>query len=229
MNRVSINVIGSPCRRFVKTDPFNPLVKGYCDRLSRTGQHRSGCIRMKFFVQRITTLIVVSAILTGCQSGPRWAWWKHDTAPDSSAVARSAEPQLPSAQSTPQAVAAAGLTPAAPPSSANLAAAGASPSPQNISIPVTSSATVANAPAASYSPANMLADKLTAAPNATAGSANITTPANINSGSPLAAQSQQPFAAAVPPGGPYDPKAYKPAASRASGRRGLSRRIRPGG
>ena len=55
----------------------------------------------------------------GCQSGPRFAWWKHDKAPDdTSAVARSATtPTLPSAQATPQAVAVAGLTPAAPPSS----------------------------------------------------------------------------------------------------------------
>src|SRR5690348_3546565 len=107
-----------------------------------------------------TGWITIAALvaLTGCQSGPGWAWWKHDSAPDASAVARSAEPKLPSAQSTPQPVAIAGLTPTAPPSSANLAAAGApgatpsvagaTPTSPSMSIPVTPFGTVANAPPA---------------------------------------------------------------------------------
>ena len=166
-------------------------------------------------VSKLITIATLAA-LAGCQSGPRWAFWKHDSAPDASAVARSAEPTLPSAQSTPQPVAIAGLTPAAPPSSANLAAAnspaatsavaGTPALPPSMSIPVTSSATLANAPQAAYpNAANSLADKLTSAPNATT-KASTTATAH-----PLAAASTPPAT------GPYDPKAYKPTSALASG------------
>src|SRR5882757_4851187 len=111
-------------------------------------------------IQNLTTFAMLAA-LSGCQSAPHsWAFWKHDAAPDSSAVARSAEPTLPSTQSTPQPVAIAGLTPAAPPSSANLASAGSPAAtsavaglptlPSSMSIPVTSNTTLANAPQATY-------------------------------------------------------------------------------
>ena len=86
---------------------------------------------MKRTALRSLTLFAIVAAVTGCQAGPRFAWWKHDKTPeDSSAVARSAKPTLPSAQSKPEAVAIAGLTPATPPSSSNLAAA-ASPAGGN--------------------------------------------------------------------------------------------------
>lgn len=93
---------------------------------------------MRFFVR---TMIIagIAAGMLGCQSGPHWpqkfAWWKHDPAPeDTSAIARSvaplspdatvakSAPPLPSTQSTPQAMTAAGLEGATPPSMANLAA-----------------------------------------------------------------------------------------------------------
>lgn len=170
---------------------------------------------------RTLITIVAMAALSGCQSGPHWAWWKHDAAPDSSATARSAPPALPSAQTTPQAVAVAGLTPAAPPSSANLAAAAAPAAapmtPPSMSIPLTSSATVANAPQANYpagySPAaNSLADKLTSSPNAMTKSAATPVPSSLPPASPSGPMSSQPLAAVSTPAtaGPYDPKAYKP-------------------
>ena len=128
---------------------------------------------------------------------------------DTSAVARSAAPALPSAQSTPQAVTIAGLTPAAPPSSTNLAAASgsatagatalAAPRAPPASIPVTSTSTLANAPATNPSAQDTLADRLVSTP-----SSKSTAP------SPLAAV---PNAAAVATAGPYDPNAYQPSAS----------------
>ncbi|HEX5470874.1 MAG TPA: hypothetical protein VFW73_03260 [Lacipirellulaceae bacterium] len=163
-------------------------------------------INMSSTAKRTTTIIAALAVIAGCQSGPRWAWWKHDKAPDSSVVARSAEPALPSAQTTPQAVAVAGLTPAAPPSSANLAAAGAGPPTSNIAIPVTSSATVANAPSANYSAGNSLADKITSAPVAKVGTA---IPSKTET-APMAASTTTQQLASVPSAGPYDPTAYKP-------------------
>jgi hypothetical protein len=173
-------------------------------------------------VRKWTTIAALAA-LSGCQSGPRWAWWKHDSAPDSSAVARSAAPALPSAQTTPQAVAVAGLTPGAPPSSANLAAAnppavGATAVPPSMSIPVTSSATVANAPQAAYpNAANALADKLTSSPNAMSKSATGALPtASLPTSPPGSVTSQPLTAASTPPSGPYDPKAYKPGSAVAS-------------
>src|SRR5262249_7769495 len=146
-----------------------------------------GSILMTLKAVRTLITIVILAALCGCQSGPRWAFWKHDGAPDASAVARSAEPVLPSAQSTPQPVAIAGLTPAAPPSSANRAAAkspapsagetGLPQIPPSMSIPVTPSATAANTPPAAYpSAADSLADKLTSSPNAATKSAAATLP-----------------------------------------------------
>jgi hypothetical protein len=178
----------------------------------RSAADRPGSTPMNSKATRTLLIFTALTALAGCQSGPHWAWWKHDTAPDSSAVARSAEPKLPSAQSTPQAVAVAGLTPATPPSSTNLAAAGAAAqtAPSNISIPVTSQATVAGAPSATYPAGSSLADRLTSAPNAMkpanagAPSATVTSPA--------AGMVSQPLAS-VPPSGPYDPKAYKPASS----------------
>ena len=169
---------------------------------------------MKRRAIRSLTLVAALAAVTGCQSAPRFAWWKHDTAPeDASVVARSAAPALPSAQSTPQPVAVAGLTPAAPPSSTNLAAAAgstpagatgatvastaAAPWAPPVSIPVTSPSTLASAPTADYSAQNALADKI------------VSTPVTM---SPASSASVGAVAAA----GPYDPNAYKPMAASVS-------------
>lgn len=174
---------------------------------------------MKPTALRILVLVAVLTAWSGCQSGPRFAWWKHDKAPeDTSAVARSAKPELPSAQSKPQAVAIAGLTPSASPSSTNLAAAtGATAStpsaiaslpgavPPSVAIPTSSSVALTNAPLANYSAENALADKIAATPNSKI--AGAATPAAALSGQ---------SAATVPAGGPYDPNAYKAAASLAS-------------
>lgn len=157
------------------------------------------------FARRLLT-IVACVTLAGCQSAPRFAWWKKEAAPDSSAVARSAESTLPSAQSTPQAVAVAGLTPAAPPSSTNLAAAGTPTAAPNISIPTTSPGTVAIAPPAVSQSANSLADKLASAPTKPASAALPTAPsATLPTATPAT-----PLLAAVPSAGPYDPNGYKP-------------------
>ncbi len=155
--------------------------------------------------------------LSGCQSGPRWAFWKHDAAPDASAVARSAEPKLPSTQSTPQAVAIAGLTPAAPPSSTNLAAAatpaansvaaGSPTAPPNLMIPVTAQTTYPS------SPADALADKIATTPNTAGKTATLPT---AMAAQPASASPATQSVAATPAAGPYDPKGYKPATTLAS-------------
>jgi hypothetical protein len=175
------------------------------------------------------TLLAVLIAATGCATSSRMAWWKKDIAKpeDSSAVARNAKPTLPSTQSTPQAVAVAGLTPATPPSSTNLAAAGpqvagatpalpgATPAagavPPSVSIPVTSAATLANAPTATYPPTQPgadLADKLVSTPNAKT-AATVPATAAAPAGMP-------PQVASVPAAGPYDPNGYKPTAAVAS-------------
>ena len=143
---------------------------------------------------RSSLTVVTLLALAGCQSGPKWAFWKNDAVPDASAVARSAEPKLPSSQSTPTPVAIAGLTPAASPSSTNLAAAGTPAAPG----------------ALPNSPANALADKLTA-PKAVA-------PAAVAAAAPPAGASVSSLTAspAAPAAGPYDPKGYKPATTLAS-------------
>ncbi len=174
---------------------------------------------------RSLTMIAVVAAITGCQTtATRFAWWKHDKAPeDSSAVARSAKPALPSAQSKPEAVAIAGLTPAVPPSSTNLAAAGAlsgalagataapkSATAASVPIPVTSSTALANAPSATYPSDNGLADKLVTTPSSRSAAA-------VPSAAPLASTASSP--AAMPSNrtaGPYDPNAYMPTASMAA-------------
>ncbi len=169
---------------------------------------------MKRRAIRSLTLVAALAAVTGCQSAPRFAWWKRDKAPaDASVVARSATPTLPSAQSTPQSVAVAGLTPVAPPSSTNLAAAAgpttagatgtavastaAAPWAPPVSIPVTSPSTLAGAPTADYSAQNALADRLVSTPS----TMSPATSANVG---------------AVAATGPYDPNAYRPSTASAS-------------
>jgi len=199
----------------IRTDVLNPMKRIVAKRTRRSARSWPGSTAMNSNVARTLMVLVSVAGFSGCQSGPRWAWWKNEKAPDSSVVARSAQPALPSAQSTPQAVAIAGVTPAAPPSSTNLAAAGAmpaaAPAVPPVSIPVTSNPTVANAPLANYpasNPANTLADKLTAAPSAAIKPTNAPPAAPAV---PAATASQ--LVAAVPPSGPYDPKGYKPSAN----------------
>jgi hypothetical protein len=138
-------------------------------------------------VQSTFVALIVTAL--GCQSGPRWAWWKKDTPmADSSAVARSAEPVLPSSQSTPTAVTATGIQPATPPSSANLAAAGTTAPTAGTSIYPTTGAP----------------------PIAAAG-----TLATAGSAIPIAGAMPRttPIATAPAPNGPYNPNAYQPAAT----------------
>lgn len=158
---------------------------------------------MRLSAIRMLMIAGIVAGSVGCQSGPRWAWWKRDQAPeDTSLVARSAAPTLPSAASTPQAIAATGLQPAAPPSSANLAASGAPPAIPSISIPTTSpSTTIANAPLAAYPSANVAPAASIAATSPVAAPAG-----SVSAGTPL----QSAAVASVPSTGPYDPKGYQP-------------------
>jgi hypothetical protein len=83
-----------------------------------------------------------------------------------------------------------------PSATAPLSATGAAAAP-NVPIPVTS-ATLANAPTATYPTDNGLADKLVGTPRATASSPG-------------------PSATGVPAAGPYDPNGYRPSASLAAG------------
>ena len=167
---------------------------------------------MKSSAVRALTFATILLGMVGCQSGPRWARWKHEKAPeDTSLVARSAAPELPSTKATPQAVTVPGLEPAAPPSAANLAAAGTKTASPGNAIPSTSSPTIANAPTATYPAGSSIADKLVAtpaAPTATAGTVGAT---NIPPMAAAASPSQQ--VATVPPSGPYDPAAYHPSAA----------------
>jgi hypothetical protein len=127
------------------------------------------------------------AVAAGCQSAPTWAWWKRDKPVESSAVARTAAPDLPSSKATPQVVAGTGISPATPPSSANLAA---------------------TAPATGAAGSSAAALAPTGGP-ATAGAIYPTT-----SAPPLANQIAVPSAtsaqALAAQAGPYDPNGYRP-------------------
>ena len=160
---------------------------------------------MKSSAVRNLLMVMIVAGLVGCQSGPRWAWWKRDTAPeDTSLVARTAAPALPSAQSAPQAVGTPGMEGAAPPSSANLAAAKAPAAMPASTLPAASAATITNAPIASY-------------PAAAAGSgASVAMSPAASTAAPAAgmvANGTIPTIGATPPAGPYDPNAYQSLAS----------------
>jgi hypothetical protein len=155
------------------------------------GSRTPGAQRMNTTTARALTFAAALAVMSGCQSGPRWAWWKHDDAPtDTSAIARTADPQLPSAQTTPQPVAVAGLQPAASPSSTNIASAAGTTTAPTATTPMGTPSTIANAPLANYASAGAMADKLTA-PSTTA-------PATASAA------------------GPYDPNGYRPSTAVAS-------------
>jgi hypothetical protein len=151
---------------------------------------------MNFSALRTVVVVAIVAGVAGCQSGPRWAWWKHKTATeDTSLVARSAiveppavapttAPQLPSTQATPQAVAAAGMESLSP-SSLNLANA-------------------AN-PGAALAPP--LAGTMAAAPPPTYPYPSATTRAAATPATPPAPS------AGLAQAGPYDPNAYQSSAS----------------
>lgn len=134
----------------------------------------------------VHTLIITSLSLSlaGCQSGPRWSWWKK---PTSLFASKDESPALPSASATPQAVAATGLEPAASPSATNLAAArgtaSATSPPADLTAPLSAPSTNQSAPPAGRIAA---ASPPTSAPTALAN---------------------------VPPTGPYDPSGYQRAAT----------------
>src|SRR3954470_22221471 len=164
---------------------------------------------------RSLSLIAIFAAIVGCQTAPRFAWWKQDKAAENSAVASTSKtPALPSAQSAPSAVAIAGVTPTGSPPITAVAAstptAGAtgltsaplSPpgAPPSVAIPL---AAAASPLSASPPPTeNGLADKLVSTPNS-----------KLSPTSPLGATksaAQAPAASTVAAAGPYDPNAYKP-------------------
>ena len=183
-------------------------------------------IEMKRTALHVMALATVAVAAAGCQSGPRFAWWKNEKPPeDTSVVARSATPAQPAAQSKPEAVAIAGLTPAASPSSMNLASTapgaatpgatgglaatpGATAASPNVTIPVTSPTAVGATANAGFPTENGLADKLVSTPNSKS-AASVTSLAGATAGMPPVAPSSSP---GVPPGGPYDPNAYKQSA-----------------
>jgi hypothetical protein len=192
------------------------------DRNRRSARSGPGSKIMKSTPACTWIVLTTFVALAGCQSGPRWAWWKRDSAVDSSVAARTAEPTLPSAQSAPQPVPIAGLTPAAPPSSNNLAAAGTAPLPAGkmnpavgIPIPPSSQSTLTNAPAANYNTSTSLADKLTAKSSTAMPPSSSALP-SMSTPSAFAASPTTPPLAPSPSAGPYDPKAYNPATSLAS-------------
>jgi len=152
-----------------------------------------------------STFVALTVIATiGCQSGPRWAWWKKDTPlSDSSAVARTAEPALPSSQSTPTAVTAAGIQPATPPSSANLAAAGTA-----ASAPLTAATTAPTAGSSIY-PTTGAPPIVATGTLPTSGASSVSMAGVTRATTPIPA-------ATAPAGGPYNPNAYQPAAAMAA-------------
>jgi S-DNA-T family DNA segregation ATPase FtsK/SpoIIIE len=178
---------------------------------------------MKRIPLRTTSLLAAAVAVAGCQSAPKFAWWKQDKAAENTAVAATSKPPaLPSAQSTPQAVAMAGSTPSTTSVAATSPLAGAvastsTPSmppntaatPPALSIPVTSPFAVAGA-TSPYPTENSLADKLVSTPSskASALSAQPSMPGATQGATSLAsAYGTPPMVAA----GPYDPSAYKPA------------------
>lgn len=183
-------------------------------------QPSTGITGMKTTTAHALTIVAVVAAMSGCQSGPRsWAWWKSDAAPaDTSAVARSADPQLPSAQAAAP-VAVPGLQPATSPSAANLASAGA-PNAAAISIPPSSPSMTANAPLANYPAMDAAADKLTAPSGVMPVSPSSMPSAPIAAGtSPQMATRALPqmASAGIPPSGPYDPNSYRPSTTASAG------------
>lgn len=167
-------------------------------------------------VRRMLVLaIVVGAI--GCQSGPRWAWWKRDAAPDdASVIARTAAPPLPSTQTTATDVPAPGVV-ATPPSSANLAAASAAPattSPSPTASSVASSTNLASSSGGGYPSATTATTgaPYTSSPGA---SSAINTPPTAITSAPATAGSGAMASARASAAGPYDPNAYQPLASTA--------------
>jgi hypothetical protein len=150
-------------------------------------------------IHKLAIASIVTLGLTGCQSGPRWAWWKHpDGAGNTSAVAQATAPVLPSQEANPQPVDVPGLQPAASPSAANLAAAQAPAGVPALSLPATSASTIANAPLANYPPSSSPATTLssTSSPDQ-----SLTMPSSST------------LIANVPPAGPYDLNGYKAADS----------------
>jgi hypothetical protein len=93
-------------------------------------------------------IVLLAAGLAGCQTANRFAWWKHNNAPeDTSLVARSAAPTLPSTQATPETLTASREAGGkAPTYTASVAAV----PPSAKSVPTSSAATIFNAPTASY-------------------------------------------------------------------------------
>jgi hypothetical protein len=164
-------------------------------------------------------VVVAICMLVGCQSGPRWAFWRHDTPENSSLVAKSTAPVLPSSQSVPQSVTATNAPATAPPStntivgatppSANSMAAALGTTPASIAIPQTPPAATAGMAALTPPPSPSAA---TAFPNVTpygGTAATKSTPA-----SPIAASTPSAMASPIATaGGPYDPNAYKPASA----------------
>ena len=180
-------------------------------------------MEMKRTVLQVAALTFVAIAAAGCQSGPRFAWWKNEKPPeDTSAVARSATPAQPAAQSKPEAVAIAGLTPAASPSSMNLASTapaaatagatgglaaspGATAASPNVSIPVTTPTAVGATANSGFPTENGLADKLVSTPNSKS-AASVTSLAGATAGMPPDVPTSS---SGVPPAGPYDPNGYK--------------------
>ena len=135
----------------------------------------------------IETVMIASMVagLAGCQSGPRWAWWKHDRVASETAVAESAAaPSLPSEGAAPQAVAVAALEPVASPSAANLAATGVPTGIPAVSMP---------------------------APSSVPGVDIASTPGvGMPTSATAAAVPQSTAVAGTPSAGPYDPNGYQP-------------------
>ena len=177
---------------------------------------------MKRTVVHTMMFASIAAGLVGCQSGPRWAWWKpwEKSSAETAVAASPAAPALPSASATPQAVAASGLQPAASPSATNLAGTGSALAASPLGVQPASPSTIANAPLATY--------PTTGAPpinNIPPSSVASTTPAAPGSIPPLsttpktsslAATRQAAPLANVPAAGPYDPNGYQPSASLAA-------------
>lgn len=138
----------------------------------------------------VHALIIVSLTLSlvGCQSGPRWAWWKK---PSSLLASKDEAPALPSASAAPQAVAATGLEPAASPSATNLAAAGGTASATSLPADLTAPLSTPNTGTSMPMGDNVVA----AAPPTAAVASPPSTPA-------------PPVLGNVPAAGPYDPAGY---------------------
>jgi hypothetical protein len=198
-----------PCRRM--SPPLcqvNKVVGSPIEKLAS----RKGSQVMSSRINRAGLVALAIFALVGCQSGPRWAWWKHDTSPENASLVARAAPMLPSTQSVPLSATAAATPAATAPPSANSIAGAMPPSANSLAAAGIGPASI---PIPSTSPASM-GGPLSGAPNAypsaaLSGMSTATSP--MPPSATMAASTLAPSPTSAMGAGPYDPNGYRPASA----------------